>query len=49
MLFSAATDPWPSVARWCATGKFALIIAGLVYALAGLIFRLMTRRSRKTA
>jgi hypothetical protein len=48
MLFSAAADPWPAVARWCATGKFALIIAGLVYALAGFILWLMTRRSRKT-
>jgi hypothetical protein len=49
MLFSAAADPWPAVARWCATGKFALIAAGLVYALAGFILWLMTRRSRKTA
>jgi hypothetical protein len=48
MLFSAAADPWPAVARWCATGKFALIVVGLVYALAGFIFWLMTRRSRKT-
>ena len=47
MLFSAAADPWPSVALWCATGKFALIIAGLVYIAIGLIFWLMTRRSRK--
>jgi hypothetical protein len=49
MLFGAAADPWPAVARWCATGKFALIIAGLVYIGAGLIFCLMTRRSPKTA
>jgi hypothetical protein len=48
MLFSVAADPWPVVARWCATGKFALIIAGLVYALAGFILWLMTRRSHKT-
>jgi hypothetical protein len=48
MLFSAAADPWPAVARWCATGKFALIIAGLVYALAGFLLWLMTWRSRKT-
>jgi hypothetical protein len=47
MLFSAAADPWPAVARWCATGKFALIIAGLVYVLAGFIVWLMTRPSRK--
>ena len=48
MLFSAAADPWPAVARWCATGKFALIIAGLVYVLVGFVLWLMTRRSRKT-
>ena len=47
MLFGVVSAPWPAVARWCATGKFALIIAGLVYALAGLLFWLMTRRSRK--
>ena len=46
MLFSAAADPWPAVARWCATGKFGLIVAGLVYALAGFVFWLATRRSR---
>jgi hypothetical protein len=48
MLFSAAAEPWPAVARWCATGKFALIIAGLAYCVAGFVFWLMTRRSRKT-
>jgi hypothetical protein len=48
MLFGAAADPWPAVARWCATGKFALIIAGLVYVLVGFVLWLMTRRSRKT-
>ena len=47
MLFGAVSAPWPAVARWCATGKFALIIAGLVYALAGFVLWLMTRRSRK--
>ena len=46
MLLNAVADPWPSVARWCATGKFALIIVGLVYALAGFICWLATRRSR---
>jgi hypothetical protein len=48
MLFSAAADPWPAAAGWCATGKFALIIAGLVYVLVGFVLWLMTRRSRKT-
>jgi hypothetical protein len=46
MLFNTVADPWPAVARWCATGKFALIIAGLVYALAAFIFWLATRRFR---
>jgi hypothetical protein len=49
MLFSAAADPWPSVALWCATGKFALIIVGLVYAGAGLILWFAVRRSHKKA
>jgi len=48
MLFSAAADPWPAVARWCATGKFVLIIVWLVYVLVGFVLWLMTRRSRKT-
>ena len=47
MLFSVAANPWPAVARWCATGKFALIIAGLLYTLTGFIFWLTTRRSHK--
>jgi hypothetical protein len=47
MLFGVVSEPWPAVARWCATGKFALIIAGLVYIVAGLIFWLMTRPSHK--
>jgi hypothetical protein len=48
MLFSTAADPWPAVSRWCATGKFALIIVGLIYVLVGFVFWLMTRRLRKT-
>jgi hypothetical protein len=47
MLFNVVANPWPVVARWCATGKFALVIAGLVYALAGFTFWLITRRSIK--
>ena len=49
MLFGAAAEPWPAVARWCATGKFALIIVGVAYTLVGFIFWLMTRRWRKTS
>jgi hypothetical protein len=48
MLFSAAAEPWPAVARRCATGKFALIIVGLVYVLVGFVLWLTTRRSHKT-
>jgi hypothetical protein len=48
MLFSAAADPWPTVARGCATGKFALIIAGVVYVLVGFVLWMMTRHSRNT-
>jgi len=47
MLFSGVADPWPAVARWCAAGKFALIIAGLVYALAGFSLWFVTWRPRK--
>jgi hypothetical protein len=47
MLLSAAAEPWPAVARWCAVVKFALVLAGLVYALAGFIFWLATRRARR--
>ncbi len=47
MLLAAAVEPWPAVARWCAVIKFAWVIAGLVYALAGLIYWLVTRRSRR--
>ena len=47
MLFSAAAEPWPAVARWCATGKFALIIAGLIYGVAGFGVWVMTRRVRR--
>ena len=46
MLPGGAAEPWPAVARWCAVVKFALVIAGLVYALAGFIFWLATRRAR---
>ncbi|MCX6030142.1 MAG: hypothetical protein NT169_12715 [Chloroflexi bacterium] len=35
MLFDAVADPWPVVAFGCATVKFLLIGAGLLYALAG--------------
>lgn len=49
MLLGGVAAPWPAIARWCATAKFALIIAGLLYALAGLIFWLTTRRAQPAA
>jgi hypothetical protein len=47
MLFSGVADPWPAVARWCATGKFALILVGLVFALVGFMLWFVTWRPRK--
>ena len=35
--------PWPQVAQICATIKFALILAGLLYAAVGLVMRLVRR------
>jgi hypothetical protein len=49
MLLVAVAEPWPAVARWCATVKFALIIAGLIYSLAACIFWLAVRRAQRAA
>ncbi len=38
MLFGGVAAPWPAVARGCATGKFALISIGFIFALVGLGF-----------
>ena len=35
LLWGTLANPWPALARWCALPKFALIFAGLVYALYG--------------
>jgi hypothetical protein len=35
--------PWPQIAQICATIKFGLILAGLVYAAVGLVLRLIKR------
>lgn len=35
--------PWPSIAQICATIKFGLILAGLLYAAIGLVMRLVRR------
>jgi hypothetical protein len=34
-MLGARSAGWPSLAFWCASGKFALLILGLVFALAG--------------
>jgi hypothetical protein len=39
MLFGGAAAPWPAVAWTCAVPKFALVGAGLLYALVGVIVR----------
>ena len=35
--------PWPQVAQICATIKFGLILAGLVYVVAGVVLRLIKK------
>jgi len=35
MLAAAPAAPWPQIARWCATVKFALVLLGLAYAIVG--------------
>lgn len=36
--------PWPQVAQICATIKFGLILAGLLYVIVGVIGKLVTRK-----
>jgi hypothetical protein len=40
MLLDHVRDPWPAVAWWCAVLKFALIVAGILYALVAVGARL---------
>ena len=47
MLLAGVASPWPQVASWCAAVKFALILAGIGYALAGVIGLLVARSVRK--
>jgi hypothetical protein len=35
VLLYQTNSPWPEIAYWCATIKFALLALGLVYALVG--------------
>jgi len=39
LLFSPVVSPWPEIALVCASAKFALLFAGLVYAFYGLAVR----------
>jgi len=39
--------PYPQVAQICATIKFGLILAGLLYVVLGIVFRLTRRSSRQ--
>lgn len=45
LLLNGVRDPWPAVAWWCATPKFALITAGILYALAATVVRLARGRA----
>ncbi len=46
LLFGALVSPWPEIARGCAVFKFALVIAGLIYALLGFIASLIPTRTK---
>ena len=43
ILLAVNASPWPEIARWCATLKFALLFLGLVYAFLGLALNLVER------
>ena len=47
LILGNLASPWPELARWCATGKFTLIFAGLVYAFLGLAVHLAGRLTAK--
>jgi hypothetical protein len=46
LLMGPVRSPWPEVAAVCASGKFALIFFGLVYAFYGLAVHLVVRPGR---
>jgi len=41
LLKGPVTNPWPGVARWCASIKFALIAIGILYGVAGGVVHLL--------
>jgi hypothetical protein len=47
MLLGTVTDPYPLIAGACATGKFGIIILGLLYSAIALVVYLITRKRKK--
>ena len=47
MLAAAPAAPWPQIARWCATVKFALVLLGLAYAIVGGVWTVAGARRRR--
>ena len=47
VLLGAHSGTWPALARWCATPKFLMVGAGLLYLVAGAIVVPVLRRSRR--
>jgi hypothetical protein len=47
MLSNSTSSLWPSLARWCAIPKFALIAVSLLYILLAFIFRLGESHQRR--
>jgi hypothetical protein len=43
ILLASAAEPWPELARWCATFKFLLVFLGLAYSLYGLVVVFVAR------
>jgi len=47
VLLGPIVEPWPRVALWCATFKFALVFAGLIYAVLTCVAQLVARFLRR--
>ncbi len=47
MLLGAAADPYPMIASMCATGKFGLILIGLLFSAVSLVIFLVTIKRSK--
>lgn len=45
MLLDTTAAPYPQLAYWCATLKFALVILGIIFVLVGLAYRLFSSRT----